>query len=103
MQPDASKRPDPLDFPRLGTVLDRYGSSSGRFLGEPGSSISARGMAPGTENLPYTQYRVLKPFDAQVGPAAGVPDFGATGGATQFLPGKTVQWLLDNGFLEAIQ
>lgn len=60
-------------------------------------------MAPGTENLPYTRYRVLKPFDAQVGPAAGVPDFGAAGGATQFLPGKTVQWLLDNGFLEVIR
>ncbi len=88
---------------RPGTILDRYGSPSGRFLGEPGASVSARGMAAGTEGMPYSQYRVLKPFEAQVGPAAAVPDFGATGGATQYLPGKSVQWLLDNGFLEAVK
>ena len=60
-------------------------------------------MAAGTEGMPYTQYRVLKPFEAQVGPAAAVPEFGATGGATQYLPGKSVQWLVDNGFLEAVK
>jgi len=60
-------------------------------------------MAPGSENLPYAQYRVLKPFDAQVGPAAGVPDFGASGGARRLLPGNTVQWLIDNRFIEVIR
>ncbi len=86
-----------------GTVLDRYGKPSGRFLGEPGSSISARGMAPGSEGMPHMRYRVLKEFDAQVGPAAAVPDFGAAGGATQYAPSKTVQWLLDNEFLEVVE
>jgi RHS repeat-associated protein len=88
---------------RPGTILDRYGKPSGRILGEPGASISARGMAPGCENMPYTRYRVLKQFDAQVGPAARVPGFGATGGATQYAPGKTVQWLIDNGFIQVIR
>jgi hypothetical protein len=60
-------------------------------------------MAPGCENMPYTRYRVLKQFDAQVGPAARVPGFGATGGATQYAPGKTVQWLIDNGFIQVIR
>lgn len=86
-----------------GTVLDRYGSPTGRFFGEPGASVSQRGMAQGTQNLPYTQYRVLKPFDAQVGPAAPVPAFGAEGGAMQYLPGRTVQQLLDDGFLEILR
>ena len=86
-----------------GMILDRYGKPSGRFFGEPGSSVSARGMAPGSEHLPYTQYRVLKPFDAQVGPSVGVPAFGSSGGARQFLPGNTVQWLIDNSFIEVIR
>ncbi len=88
---------------RPGTILDRYGTPSGRFLGEPGASVSARGMAAGTEGMPYTQYRVLKPFEAQVGPAAAVPEFGAMGGATQYLPGESVQWLVDQGFLGAVK
>ncbi len=88
---------------KTGTILDRYGSSSGRFLGEPSASISQRGMAAGSEGLPYARYRVLKPFDAQVGPAAPVPGFGATGGATQYLPGNNIQSLIENGFLELIK
>jgi len=88
---------------KSGTILDRYGSETGRFLGEPGTTVSQRGMAQGAEGLPYTQYRVVKPFDAQVGPAAPVPSFGASGGATQFLPGKTVKQLVDEGFLERVK
>lgn len=88
---------------KTGTILDRYGSPTGRFLGEPGATISQRGMAAGSEGLPYARYRVLKPFDAQVGPAAPVPGFGASGGATQYLPGNNIQWLIDNGFLELIK
>ena len=65
--------------------------------------MSQRGMAIGTDAMPYTKYRVLKPFDAQIGPAAGVPEFGATGGANQYLTGKSIQWLLDNGFLEVVK
>lgn len=82
-----------------GTILDRFGETSGRFLGEPGYSVSARGMAPGAENMAYSQYRVVQSFDARVGPAVPVPAFGARGGATQYLPGQSVQQLLDSGYL----
>lgn len=85
-----------------GTILDRFGKPTGRFLGEPGATISQRGMAPGVEKLPYTRYRVLKPFKAQVGPAAPVPEFGAVGGATQYLPPKSAGQLVAEGFLEVI-
>jgi hypothetical protein len=57
-------------------------------------------MAPGTEQMPYNQYRVLKPFATQAGPAAAVPAFNAKGGAKQYLPGMTIQQLLDEGYLE---
>lgn len=85
-----------------GTILDRYGSETGRFLGEPGATISQRGMAQGTEAMPYTQYRVLKPLEAQVGPAAPVSEFGASGGATQYLPGRTIEQLVKDGYLERV-
>jgi hypothetical protein len=86
-----------------GTILDRYGSPNGRFFGEPGATVSQRGMAPGAEAMPYTKYRVLKPLDTQAGPAAGAPQFGATGGAKQYLAGNSIQWLLDNGFIEVVK
>jgi hypothetical protein len=86
-----------------GRILDRFGNASGRYLGEPGATASARGMAPGADAMPYAQYRVLTPFQARVGPAAPVPDFGASGGATQYLSGKSVQQLIDAGHLVRVK
>lgn len=83
--------------------MDRFGETSGRFLGEPGYSVSARGMAPGAEDMPYSQYRVVKSFDARVGPAAPVSAFGARGGATQYLLGQTVQQLIDSEHLVRVK
>jgi hypothetical protein len=60
-------------------------------------------MASGSEGMPYTQYRVIKPFEAQVGPAAAVPQFGASGGATQYLPSRTIQQLIDDGYLKVVK
>lgn len=64
-------------------VIDRLGKLSGRYAGEPGASISARGMPPGSGDLPYTKFEVLKPIPMEYGPASGVPKFAAKGGATQ--------------------
>lgn len=60
-------------------------------------------MAAGSEQMPYKQYRVIKSLDTQAGPAAPVPEFGATGGATQYLPGRTVEQLVKDGFLKEIK
>ena len=65
------------------------------------SRISAS-AAPGCEIMPYTKYKVVKPFEAEVGPAAAVPGFGAEGSARRYMPSTNVQWLIDNGFLEAM-
>jgi Tuberculosis necrotizing toxin len=86
-----------------GRILDRFGNARGRYLGEPGATASARGMAPGADAMPNAQYRVLTPFQARVGPAASVPDFGASGGATQYLSGKSVQQLIDAGHLVRVK
>lgn len=55
---------------------------------ETGGRPRFRGMAIGSENMSYSQYRVLKPIEMRVGPVSPVPEFGASGGATQYLPGK---------------
>lgn len=65
----------------IGTVVERYGDPAGRYASELGASISARGMPPGSENLPLNRYRVAKPVDeTMVGPTAHVPEFDAEGG-----------------------
>ena len=85
-----------------GKILDRYGDADGRFLGEPGATISERGMPQGAEEMPYRQYEVIKPFESRVGPAAPVPEFNASGGAVQYLQEKTIDQLVEEGFLREI-
>ncbi len=82
-----------------GTVIDRYGSTSGRYAGQPGATISQRGMAQGSEAMRYSQYEVLKPLPAQIGPAAPVPAFGAEGGAAQYLFDSSLSDLIGQGYL----
>jgi hypothetical protein len=70
---------------RPGTVVDRFGNPNGEFASIPGTSVSARGLPPGSEARPYHQYIVYRPITVPAGPTLGVPDFGATGGGTQYL------------------
>lgn len=86
----------------MGTIIDRYGPLTGRFAGETGTSIFERGMAIGSQDMPYTQLRVIKPFAVPSGPAAAVPEFGATGGGTQYYFSAGIQWWVDNGYLEIV-
>ena len=85
-----------------GQIVDRYGLPNGRFAGTPGSSVSARGMPPGSDALPYARYRVARPFEAEVGPAFGVPEFGASGGATQYRFDHAIEQLVRDKFLEVL-
>jgi hypothetical protein len=85
-----------------GMIIDRYGNLAGRYAGEPGASVLARGMAIGSEDMPYTKLRVIKPLPVLAGPAAEVPEFGAYGGAMQYYFENGVQWWIDKGYLEVV-
>ena len=63
----ASRRSDVL---APGTMVDRLGRPSGRYAGEPGATVSERGLPPGSDALDYRMYEVVKPLPAEVGPAA---------------------------------
>jgi len=85
-----------------GALIDRYGKLTGQYAGEPGISISARGMAIGSENMPYTTLMVVKPVTIPAGPAAAVPEFGAVGGGIQYYFKGGLQLWINNGYLEVL-
>ena len=86
-----------------GTVIDRFGKPSGRYAGQPGATVSQRRMAQGADAAQYTQYEVLRPLPAEIGPAAPVPAFGAEGGATQYLFQQSIGDLVEQGFLRVVK
>ena len=45
----------------------------------------------------------MTPIEADVGTAGPVPQFGATGGATQYFFDKPIQGLLDDGVLQVVK
>ena len=47
----------------------------------------------------YKRYEVLKPIEAKIGPAAQVPEFGASDGATQYLFDQSIEKLVKQGIL----
>jgi hypothetical protein len=86
-----------------GTIVDRFGRPTGRYAGQPGASISERGLIPGSEALEYHKYEVMKSLGAEIGPAAGVKEFGAAGGSIQYLFDEPIKELLKNGYLREIK
>lgn len=82
-----------------GKMIDRYGSPHGGYASDVGASISSRGLPPGSEALEYHRYEVTRPLDVDMGPAAAVPDFAATGGTTQYRFGRPISELVEEGYL----
>ena len=59
-------------------------------------------MAPGSEGMAYTKLEVMKSVTVPGGPAEGVPEFGATGGADQFFFQGGLQKWIDAGYLRVL-
>ncbi|MEC3907481.1 TNT domain-containing protein [Tamlana sp. 2201CG12-4] len=83
----------------VGLRIDRYGKPTGKFTSPTGTPRGQRTLAPGTtEEL--SSYRVIQPIPAKAGEVA--PWFDEVGGGTQYQFENSIQWLLDNDFLEKI-
>lgn len=65
-----------------GQVIDRYGALSGKWFSTPGTSYGAISIPSGLS--PYTQFKVLKPFEIQKSLAALGFMNGQTGFGVQF-------------------
>ncbi len=83
-----------------GQVIDRYGFGGGRFVSPAGTSVEARALRPGTENLPFNSYQVVKPIEVNAG---GVqPWFGQPGLGTQYELPVSVNVLLNRGIIKPV-
>jgi RHS repeat-associated protein len=80
-----------------GTVVDRYGDSSGRYLSPQGTPFSARSIKQEQINSPLNTYQVLKPFNVDSGLAR--PWFGQDGMGIQYHTDLRIQELINQGFL----
>ncbi|EOG1934974.1 TNT domain-containing protein [Providencia stuartii] len=85
-----------------GSRIDRYGGwyengifvDKGNFVAPAGAPFEVRALKAEDINRPYTVYEVVKPIDANVGPA--IPWFGQPGVGTQYeLSAKLNELILD--------
>ena len=84
-------------FLRPNQVIDRYGDLSGKWFSTPSTSYGARSIPPGMS--PYTQFKVLKPFEVQKSLAS--PGFfsGQTGFGIQFQSSVGANILIKRGII----
>ncbi|MDX3775556.1 glycohydrolase toxin TNT-related protein [Chromatiaceae bacterium AAb-1] len=85
---------------RPGQVVDRYGLEGGHFVSPAGTPFGQRSLPGDARNLPYTQYRVLRPIHVREGVVA--PAFGQFGGGTQYILPLRVRTLVERGYLERV-
>lgn len=83
-----------------GTLLDRFGRETGRYLAPLGASFPARAVAFVCADAPYHTYRVRAPLPVLAGRIA--PWFGEPGGGIQFLVDASVGELVAMGVLERL-
>ena len=84
-----------------GTMIDRYGSDSGKFVAPIDTPYSARSLPPGSENSAFYTYEVLKPFDVNSGTSA--PWFDQPGGGIQYQLPMSIRELRRYGYIKIIK
>jgi hypothetical protein len=83
-----------------GETIDRYGFGGGKFVSPTGTPFEIRALRPGTESLPYNNYRVAKPFEVNSGAVA--PAFNQPGLGTQYELPISIDILLKRGVIEKV-
>ena len=82
-----------------GSLVDRYGSASGKFVSPQGTSFGARSLPAEFVSKPLNTYEVMKPINVDAGVSA--PWFNQTGLGVQFELPQTVQQLINSGHFRA--
>jgi hypothetical protein len=78
-------------------VIDRYGSLGGKWFSKPSVSYGARSIPLG--QAPYTQFRVLKPFEVSKSLAAPGAFSGQSGFGVQFQSPVGANVLIKRGII----
>ncbi len=76
---------------KKGTVIDRYGKSTGRYTSLEGTSFSERALPPISQEAKYHKYEVLEDIDAISGEVARW--FDEVGGGKQYTTKITIKKL----------
>lgn len=84
-----------------GQVIDRYGAMGGKWFSTPGTSYGARSIPPGLS--PYTQFKVLKPFEVQKSLALPSMFSGQAGFGIQFQSPVGADILIKRGIITPIK
>ena len=83
-----------------GTVVDRYGDDTGKYVSPPGTSPAARSLPPGLEKEPLRTYEVVKDVEVDAGKAA--PWFKQPGGGEQYRFREPIRDLVNRGILRPL-
>ena len=83
-----------------GTKIDRYGAETGRYVSPYGTPFANRSLPPGSDELPYHVYEVLKPIQVQSGLIAAW--FDQPGGGIQYQFAQTIENLIQSGYLRRL-
>ena len=83
-----------------GTIIDRYGESTGKYFSPVGTPIEQRALPPWTDFNEYHKYEVIKDLDFQTSTIA--PFYDQPGGGIQYWSDKTVDTLINIGMLKEI-
>lgn len=84
----------------VGTRIDRYGFTDGRFVAPEGTPYTQRSLPAGYNNKPYNVYEVAKPVEVLSGETA--PWFFEQGGGTQYMFDTSIEDLLSQGILKQV-
>ncbi len=85
---------------KKGTVIDRYGKSTGVYTSPEGTPFSERALSPISQESEYHIYEVLKDFDVKSGEV--LPWFDEIGGGIQYKSEFTVGELKDFKYIKEI-
>ncbi|MFU0912327.1 glycohydrolase toxin TNT-related protein [Kluyvera intermedia] len=85
-----------------GMEIDRYGYPRGKYLSPVNTPYSMRALPLGTNESPYTVYKVMKPIE-NVSKSIIAPWFGEMGMGTQYKLDNSVQSYLDSGHLKKVR
>ncbi|WP_207654793.1 glycohydrolase toxin TNT-related protein [Acetivibrio saccincola] len=83
-----------------GTIVDRYGGETGKFVSPKGTPYTNRSLPPGSDARPYNVYEVVKPIDVQSGKIA--PWFDQPGGGIQYQFPQSIEELIRSGHLRRL-
>ena len=83
-----------------GVRMDRFGHPGGKYTSPEGTPFGQRALPPGAADRDYNVYETTRELRVTTGKIA--PWFGEVGGGTQYVLPRSVQSLLDDGFLKEV-